>query len=167
MSAPEITLLNSQPMTAVFTDTGAQFSYKLFADSFYFENWTDWVNDSVNKPTNTQKANAAAYSSYVLKFYCQLARQHNACGFKHAEHGAIFISSDDAAGQIVAEEGKTDQIVSNTYVMKKAEYTAWLASPANLSTTAFGVLNTSTADPYFQFFYCGGSRDHTYTCYKY
>ena len=67
----------------------------------------------------------------------------------------------------MTEAGKTDQIVSNTYFMKKADYTAWLASPVNLSTTAFGVQNTSTADPYFQFFYCGGSRDHTYTCYKY
>ena len=27
--------------------------------------------------------------------------------------------------------------------------------------------NTSEADPYFNFFYCGGSRDHTFTCYKF
>ena len=27
--------------------------------------------------------------------------------------------------------------------------------------------NTSEADPFFNFFYCGGSRDHKYTCYKY
>ena len=29
------------------------------------------------------------------------------------------------------------------------------------------VENTSEADPYFNFFYCGGSRDHTFTCYKF
>ena len=29
------------------------------------------------------------------------------------------------------------------------------------------VQNTSEADPFFNFFYCGGSRDHKYTCYKY
>ena len=27
--------------------------------------------------------------------------------------------------------------------------------------------NTSEADPYFNFFYCGGSRDHTFTCHKF
>ena len=29
------------------------------------------------------------------------------------------------------------------------------------------VLNTSEADPFFNFFSCGGSRDFKYTCYKY
>ena len=29
------------------------------------------------------------------------------------------------------------------------------------------VTNTSENDPFFNFFYCGGSRDHEYTCYKY
>ena len=35
------------------------------------------------------------------------------------------------------------------------------------STAVDEVKNTSEADPFFNFFYCGGSRDHTYTCYKY
>ena len=34
-------------------------------------------------------------------------------------------------------------------------------------TNATWLSNTSINDPYFQFFYCGGSKDHTYTCYKY
>lgn len=62
---------------------------------------------------------------------------------------------------------------SNTYTQTKAQYTAWSAETAlkelsdSLTTEATAVLNTSEADPFFNFFSCGGSRDFKYTCYKY
>ena len=68
----------------------------------------------------------------------------------------------------------TSTVVSNTYVFKKAEYTTWfnLADDARTwlatsTTEVEAVQNTSEADPFFNYFYCGGSRDFTYTCYKY
>ena len=102
----------------------------------------------------------------MIKFYCQLAKQNNACGIQHPSHGAIMIASDAADGAIAAN-ADTTQVTSNTYVMKKTEIEAWLTNSLNLSSTSYAVPNTSIADPFFQFFYCGGSRDHNYTCYKY
>ena len=68
----------------------------------------------------------------------------------------------------------TRDVVSNTYIFTKSQYTAWAADPsaaADLSSVASTAIdeveNTSEADPYFNFFYCGGSRDHTFTCYKF
>ena len=37
----------------------------------------------------------------------------------------------------------------------------------NVTETPSLLSNTSVNDPFFQFFYCGGSRDFIYTCYKY
>ena len=76
-----------------------------------------------------------------------------------------MIGSDAADGSIAATSA-VSTVVSNTYKMKKEVITAWLTTPVTLSSTN-AIPNTSVADPYFQFFYCGGSRDHTYTCYKY
>ena len=68
----------------------------------------------------------------------------------------------------------TRDVVSNTYIFTKSQYTLWAADPsaaADLSSVASTAIdeveNTSEADPYFNFFYCGGSRDHTFTCYKF
>ena len=77
-----------------------------------------------------------------------------------------MLGSDSTAGEIVATSSIAST-TSNTYKLKATDITAWLTTPVALSGTAFGIPNTSIADPYFQFFYCGGSRDHTYTCYKY
>ena len=68
----------------------------------------------------------------------------------------------------------TRDVVSNTYIFTKSQYTDWASDPsaaADLSSVASTAIdeveNTSEADPYFNFFYCGGSRDHTFTCYKF
>jgi len=41
------------------------------------------------------------------------------------------------------------------------------AELTDLTETPSLLSNTSVNDPFFQFFYCGGSRDFIYTCYKY
>ena len=166
MSAPKIAINSTGSMNTIMGDTGSLVQYELFSDQFQFDNWKDWVVDAANKPSSLEKDNASKYENYVIKFYCQLAKQHNACGLQHSTHGAVFISSDAADGSIAANSD-TSQVTSNTYVMKKTEVEAWIASAVNLSSTSYAVPNTSIADPFFQFFYCGGSRDHNYTCYKY
>ena len=56
----------------------------------------------------------------------------------------------------------TRDVVSNTYVFTKAQYTAWKGdfTVEDLSMVASDAVdeveNTSEADPYFNFFYCGG-----------
>ena len=84
-----------------------------------------------------------------------------------------MIMSPNTDGEIVAVTDTRD-VVSNTYVFTKAQYTTWSETPtsaADLSSVASTAVdyveNTSEADPYFNFFYCGGSRDHTFTCYKF
>jgi 1,2-phenylacetyl-CoA epoxidase PaaB subunit len=84
-----------------------------------------------------------------------------------------LISSDTAlAGTIAAAANDALTVVSNTYTMTKAQYSAWSVTSDNMATTAAAnkataLANTSVNDPYFQFFYCGGSQDHIYTCYKF
>ena len=164
MTAPKITLVDIQPMTKIFDTAGSVVEYKLYADDKQYLSWTTWVNDSANKPTNTQKSNAAIYSGYVLKLHCQLVKANNACGLKHKDHGAIMIGST-STGEIVAPSD-TSLVESNTYVFKNADYTTWKATPQNLPADK-QIKNVSTAEVFFNFFYCGGSRDHDYTCYKY
>ena len=72
MSAPSIFVTSNQSMNTVMGTEGTFVKYELFADSSSFDNWKDWVEDPVNKPSATEKDNASKYSSYVLKFYCQL-----------------------------------------------------------------------------------------------
>ena len=72
--------------------------YLLFADNSVFDNWTDWVNDSVNSPTQKNLDNAATFSNYVLKINCALTNMYNACGLKSASHGAIMIMSPNTEG---------------------------------------------------------------------
>lgn len=102
----------------------------------------------------------------MIKLRCELAKQNNACGLRHPTHGAFMIGSDSADGSITAPSDTT-QVTSNTYALKSSEISSWIGNAVTLSGTSFLVPNTSVADPYFQFFYCGGSRDHNYTCYKY
>ena len=83
-------------------------------------------------------------------------------------HGAIMIVSN-ADGGIDSVEDTVDA-VSNTYTMGQEDYVTWknLGAPeTNLVDSGYLVENTIYADPFFQFFYCGGSRDHIYSCYKY
>ena len=77
-----------------------------------------------------------------------------------------MIGSDSADGSITAPSDTT-QVTSNTYALKSSEISSWIGNATVLSGTSYLVPNTSVSDPYFQFFYCGGSRDHNYTCYKY
>lgn len=165
MTQPNITLVDTSTMVVVIKDV---MSYTLFSDSFAFANWTDWVLDTVNSPNNNQKQNATLYSNYVLKIKCVMAA-NNACGLVSKEHGAIMISGGigSTLGAITATTDSST-VESNTVVVNKAAYAAWSASPAVLTSSSSGALaNTSVADPFFQFFYCGGSRDYNYTCYKY
>ena len=75
MTEPIITLSNSSTMTEVpfAGDSTVTMKYLLYADSTAFDNWTDWVNDSVNSPTQKNLDNAATFSNYVLKIRCGLA----------------------------------------------------------------------------------------------
>jgi len=45
MSAPTISLINTESMELVFND---KFYYKLYADDVMFNTWKDWVADSAN-----------------------------------------------------------------------------------------------------------------------
>ena len=73
--------------------------------------------------------------------------------------------SANVSGEVAAVTDMTTA-ESITYAYLAADYTTWKASPAALASANL-LLNTSINDPYFQFFYCGGSRDFIYTCYKY
>ena len=101
MSEPYITLANSNAMVETgFTGEATwSMSYLLYADEYAFDNWADWVNDSVSSPTQKNRDNASTYTNYVLKIYCMLSQEHNACGFKSSDHGAIMIASN-TAGEI-------------------------------------------------------------------
>ena len=60
--------------------------------------------------------------------------------------------------------------LSNTYVMTDDEYIAWFNSgtpDTNLYETTYLVENDVYNDPYFQFFYCGGTLEHNYACAKF
>jgi len=102
-----------------------------------------------------------------MKIKCKLVAENNACGWLSSDKGAIMIESN-TAGEIVAN-ADTRTVASNTYTFTKANWTLWKGNKANLNAgaPATAVQNTSEADPFFNYFYCGGSRDHTYTCYKY
>ena len=163
---PTISLISTNTMNNIMGSAGSLVEYEIYSDTYHFENWKDWVLDSSNKPTQTEKDNASKFENYVLKFRCELAKQYNACGLRHPTHGAFMLGSDTADGSITAPSDTTT-VVSNTYAMKASEITAWIGTAVILSNTSYLVPNTSVADPYFQFFYCGGSRDHNYTCYKY
>ena len=195
MSAePTISLQSVAKMTpTAFNQQGKKISYLLYADEYYFANWTDWVNDSSNSPNFNQKQNASKYENYVWKMECELVQVNNACGFLHPKHGAYWILANKE-GEIAAV-ADVSTAVSNTVTMTKAQYDIWngqykaatvdvkevirpkldgncsVKSADGKTTTTVAcanvVSNTSIADPYFQFFYCGGSRDFKFTCYKY
>ena len=77
MTEPIITLSNSSTMVDVsgLDDSVSGFSmkYLLYADDSTYSNWIDWVNDSVNSPTQKNLDNASNFSNYVLKWKCVLA----------------------------------------------------------------------------------------------
>ena len=188
MSAPNIALSNSETMSSLGThSTDYQSWYYLYADDYYFENWTDWVNDSLNSPTNRESQNAADFTNYVLKFKCKITgdatttsvNMGRACCIKSSAKGALcIVANEDGAIDAVAD---TTTAESNTYALIETEWDDFVAlSDANriLSPNAsatdtvdnealYLVQNNSENDTFFQFFYCGGSRDFLYTCYKY
>jgi hypothetical protein len=150
MSAPYISMTTSAALTVTgFVETNKVISYMLYADGFAFENWTDWVNDSNNSPSNRQSSNASTYTNYVWKFYCELGAVSNACGFSHATHGAYWVISN-TDGEIEAAED-TSTAVSNTAAMTAAQLTSWVdaSTPEITSSVATIISNTSIADPYF------------------
>ena len=76
------------------------------------------------------------------------------------------------AGGSVTAQSTTANVASITYALTKDEYDTWSASAStsplyNGDETVYLTANTSINDPFFQIFYCGGSQDHNYTCYKY
>ena len=169
MTEPNIILSNTQTAMVSVIDTDAiKMSYLLYTDSNTFNNWTDWANDSAFSQTETQKENASRFSDYVLKIKCELSVEGNACGMKSNADGTIMIASN-SAGE-VDSVSSTAEAESITYVLMQEEYVIWKneGTPTqNLADTSYLVENNVYADTFFQFFYCGGSRDHIYTCYKF
>ena len=53
MSAPTISLSSTVTMNTIIDTAKKQVKYTLYSDGFAFENWKDWVDDKVNKPTAT------------------------------------------------------------------------------------------------------------------
>ena len=126
-----------------------------------FTNWTDWATDPAFSPTETQQENASRFSDYVLKIKCDLSVEGNACGMKSNADGVIMIASN-TNGEISAVTPTSDA-ESNTYVMEQEQYVIWKnegTPEQNLVETSYLIENTVYADTFFQFFYCGGSRDH-------
>ena len=74
MTAPAISVISTASMTTIMGTAGSMVQYEIFSDSYQFENWRDWVIDSSNSPSQTQKSNATDYENYVIKLYCQLAK---------------------------------------------------------------------------------------------
>ena len=138
-----------------------------------FYTWTDWVNDITSSPDNTQIKNAAEYENYVLKLYCNFYNEANdACGLAHDYKGAIMIEAGTSGSIDAVSDTSTAE--SNTYTLTNDQLDAWIAegtSATALSSKSSSEVtkrtNTSVNDPFFQIFYCGGSRDFVYTCYKY
>ena len=120
MSAePTISLSSVATMTATgFNGDSNTVKYLLYADDYYFANWTDWVNDTSNSPSYNQKQNASKFQNYVWKMYCKLQQANNACGFLHIKHGAYWILAN-TAGEIAAVSD-VSTAVSNTVAMTKA-----------------------------------------------
>ena len=65
---------------------------------------------------------------------------YNACGLKSASHGAIMIMSPNTDGEIEAVADTRD-VISNTYVFTKAQYTAWSETPTS-ATDLSGVASS-------------------------
>ena len=85
----------------------------------------------------------------------------------NAEGTIMIVSNTD--GEISAVSSTADA-VSNTYTMLQEEYVLWKneGTPStNLADTSYLIENDVYNDTFFQFFYCGGSRDHIYTCLLY
>ena len=125
MPRPNIDLLSTETMNIVFARESNSMAYKIFADDLYFDNWTVWANDRNSDAPNSVKESAIHYSNYVMKLECELAKQDNACGFLHLDHGAIMIAADDLDGTMVAPEDYATT-VSNTYKMKAEQYDKWI-----------------------------------------
>ena len=123
MTEPNIVLANSAAMTdtglnGTISSSNFKMEYLLYADDSAFDNWTDWVNDSVNSPTQKNLDNASTFSNYVLKIKCNLVAVNHACGFASSDKGAILIESN-TAGEIAAV-ATTSTADSNTYTMTAA-----------------------------------------------
>lgn len=132
MTEPIITLSNSATMNDVWVDSGVDkinMWYYLYADDSAFDNWTDWVNDSVNSPTQKNLDNASTYTNYVMKLKCKLVAANNACGFVSKDKGGIFIESN-AEGEIVAN-ADTRLVASNTFTFTHTQFGEWTTAWAD------------------------------------
>ena len=85
-----------------------------------------------------------------------MANLNDACCIKHKSKGAFCIHANQA--DIPASDDPT-AVVSNTASFTDEEWTTWSGSAVDLEGSAYDVSNTSINDPFFEFFYCGGSRD--------
>ena len=102
-----------------------------------------------------------------------------ACCIASSNKGALcIVANDDGAIDAVSD---TTTAESNTYALTESEWADFIALadadrvlPPHADATdgtdneaLYLVNNNSENDSFFQFFYCGGSRDFLYTCYKY
>ena len=148
-------------------------SYEIFSDDTMFYTWTDWVNDITSSPDNTQIRNAAEYQNYVLKIKCNFYNTPtDSCGLGHPLKGAIMIEANtsgsiDAVSDTSTAESITYTLTATQLADWKDEETSATALTDKSSSEVTFRSNTSVNDPFFQIFYCGGSRDFVYTCYKY
>lgn len=103
----------------------------------------------------------------MIKLKCDLSAgaENDACCITHKSKGAYCIYAN-AAGEIVASNDHTT-VESNTASFTAEKWGIWSGATETLSSSAYNVANTSINDPFFEFFYCGGSRANIYTCYKY
>ncbi len=68
-TAPAITFSNDQKMIDIIP---GKFTYILWANDKVYTDWAKWALDTNNKSTSTtnQRENAATYSGYSLKIFC-------------------------------------------------------------------------------------------------
>ena len=154
MSAPTITLINTEAMELIFED---KFYYKLYADDVMFNTWKDWVSDSANLSSvqYNQEENAAKYSGYVMKWYCNTNTSTptgSGCCIREPNMGATCLVNTTAS-------------TAATYALTKDQDTAWAANSALPSAALLS--DNSNNDPFFEIFDCTNSLTNYFTCYKF
>ena len=118
---------------------------------------------------NLELTNAAVFTNYMLKLECDLTAENDACCIFSASKGGFCVLDNNAKGEILASDDHVNGVVANTATFTKAEFEAWDTGSREAveASDATIINNNSVNDPFFQFFYCGGSRDHNFSCYKY
>ena len=105
--APTFTLSNfGEGILADTTDSNdGVIKYLLYQDpNGYFEDYQEWVESHTSTATDIEKADAATYSSYVLRLECDFAYSGNTnlqrstcCMFSETKGGLCLMAGDDEA----------------------------------------------------------------------